>query len=305
MPEPQRGLEERLEDFDKRGWTLKPYKLWGPEKPCPPRLVVNVYKGCAFAHTYCYISGCARAQKGFREHLTKRIAAAKKAGLEKTLVILSSSTDPFQPIEQKQRDSLFALDALLTAGFPVLVMTRNPQMLREKEYEKVTGNPNLYVDVSVPSLQENNPQSIFYSAITPPLDETFAAMRGLAASGKYVRVKIEPVVPTTGEIEGQTPEEIGEIVRRSKEAGVQQVISKTMRMNDDVPARLRQALWSYYQANGEEEHYGRTTNLVLRPGLQEALLRPVFEACREYGMPFCACVDADVFQRAASCRLRG
>lgn len=300
------SLAQKLKKIDKRGWTLKPYKLWGEDKPCPPRLVVNVYKGCEFAHKYCYISDCVRPQEGFREHLQDRIEEAKSIGLEDVLVIVSSSTEPFQPIEREKRDSLFALDSLLSNGFSVLVMTRNPQMLLEKEYQKVIENPKLYVDVSIPSTHENDPDSVFYSAIAPPLDETFRSIRALSDKGKYVRVKVEPVVPATLALQGQTEEEIREIVRRSKDSGAKRIISKTMRLNEHVPRFMYDALIEFYQANGEEESYGNTTNLVLKSELRRQLLQPVYEACREYAMPFCACVDADVFsERTVSCRFEG
>ena len=97
------SLAQKLKKIDRSGWTLKPYKLWGKDKPCPPRLVVNVYKGCEFAHKYCYISGCVRPREGFREHLQNRIKEAKRIGLGDILVIVSSSTDPFQPIEREKR----------------------------------------------------------------------------------------------------------------------------------------------------------------------------------------------------------
>ena len=96
-------------------------------------------------------------------------------------------------------------------------MTRNPQMLLEEEYQKVTKNPRLCVDVSLPSIHENDSDSVFYSAIAPPLDEIFGAIRKLSDLEKYVRVKVEPVVQTVNGIQGQTGEEIREIVKRSKE----------------------------------------------------------------------------------------
>ncbi|MFA6888038.1 MAG: radical SAM protein [Candidatus Woesearchaeota archaeon] len=297
------GLATRLKRMGRRGWTLKPYNMWGKDKPCPPRLVVNVYQGCEFAHKYCYIADCVKPQEGFREHLQDRIREAKRLGLEDVFVIVSSSTDPFQPIEREKRDSLFALDSLLSNGFPVLVMTRNPQILLEKEYRKVIENPRLYVDVSVPSTHENDPDSVFYSAIAPSLDGIFGAIRELSDTGIYVRVKVEPIVPTTNMIHGQTEEEIKEVIRRSKDAGVKTIISKTMRLNEHVPRGLYDALIVYYQSNGERESYGNTTNLVLRSELRRQLLQPVYEASREYAIPFCACVDADVFsERTVSCR---
>ncbi len=293
---------ENIRKLDNRGWTLKSYRMWGSDKPCPPRLVVNPYKGCDFGHQYCYIGSCARPQEGFREHLQHKIEEAKKLELEQLLVIVSPSTDPFQPIERQQRDSLFALERLLENGFNVLVMSRNPQMLLEKEYSNVTRNPKLYIDVSIPSLQENNSSSVFYCAISQPINETFDAIKNLSMMGKYVRVKVEPVIPTINGIQGQTEKELSEIIRLSKETGVKKIISKTLRLNDDVPQYVRERLTDYYRANGHSE----ITTMALSEELRRKLLFPVFEACKKYEIPFCACVDSDVFyESTCGCSLNG
>jgi len=287
-----------LEKFGKRGWTLKPYTMWGSDKPCPPRLVVNPYKGCAFQHEYCYIAPPAARQAGFREHLQERIKKAKGLGLNSLVVMVSSSTELFQPIEKTYRDSHFALQELLTNDFPVLVMTRNPQTLLEEDYLEITDHPKLHVDVSIPSLAENNKDSLYYSPIAAPLEETYDTLRQLSEKGKYVRVKIEPVVPTTKGIEGQSSEELMEIVRKSSEAGVKMIIAKTMRLNHSVPKLMYDKLIDFYQENGVNE--GAT--LALSLDMRMKLLQPVLDACEEYNIPFCPCVDSDSLG-GESCRV--
>ena len=77
-----------------------------------------------------------------------------------------------------------------------------------------------------------------------------------------------------------------------------------MRLNEYVPRFMYDALIKYYKLNGEKESYGNTTNLVLRPKLRRQLLQPVYTACKYYDVPYCACVDVDVFsEKTVSCRL--
>ena len=294
----EESIRVRLEKFGKRGWTLKPYNMWGSDKPCPPRLVVNPYYKCAFRCEYCYIGSPARPQKGFREHLLSRIKDAKMLGLDKLVVMVSSSTDPFQPIERMYKESHFALEQLLLNGFPVLIMTRNPQMLLEEDYSEITNNPRLSVDVSIPSLKQNEQGSIYYSPVAAPLDETFDVMMELSNIGKYVRTKIEPVIPSINGALGQSREELYEIVRLSKEHGVKGVIAKTMRLNEDVRQGVRERLIDYYQGHGVNE--GSTLALSLE--LKRLLIQPVLDACEKYGIPFCPCVDSDSII-GVSCRL--
>jgi len=294
----QENIQTRLKKFGKKGWTLKPYNMWGSDKPCPPRLVVNPYKGCIFQHQYCYIAPLAQKQEGFRDHLQDRIKKAKEVELSNLVVMVSSSTDPFQPIEKRFKDSQFALEQLLENGFPVLVMTRSPQTLLEGGYLDITNHPKLSVDVSIPSLEENNPDSLYYSPIAAPLDDTYDAMRQLSEIGKCVRVKIEPVIPSINGIQEQTEEELDEIIRRSSDVGVKGIISKTMRLNRSVPDQMYEKLIDYYQENGVDE--GST--LALSTDLRRELIQPVLDACEKYNVPFCPCVDSDSIEEE-SCRL--
>jgi DNA repair photolyase len=129
--------------------------------------------------------------------LDARIAKAISLGAGGITVVVSSATDPFQPIDRNCHDSRYVLDRLLSNGFTVLVMTRVPQTLLEPAYDRVVVHPRLFIDVSIPSLNENRTESIFYSPHAPSLRETLDAMTKLAQMNKHIRVKIEPVVPTT------------------------------------------------------------------------------------------------------------
>ena len=83
-------------------------------------------------------------------------------------------------------------------------------------------------------------------------------------------------------------------------------VPKGMPKQDMLKKHLRYPIVDIPDPHGEEESYGNTTNLVLSPELRRQLLQPVYEACRDYEMPFCACVDADVFsERTVSCRFEG
>jgi DNA repair photolyase len=209
------------------------------------------------------------------------IERAQKLSLDGTITMVSSSTDPFQPIEKTVRDSHFAIKQLLANNFPVLIMTRNPGMLLEQEYVELTKNPKLFVDVSIASLHENS--------LAPPINERLTAIKSLSAMGKLVRVKVDPIVPIVDGVKYQTEKELNEIVRLSKEAGSQMIIAKTMRLNDDVPEGIRHVLADYYQKSGSRSGI----NLVLSVEARKRLITPVINACTEYGIPFCPCVDLD------------
>jgi DNA repair photolyase len=288
-------IAEKIVDFEKKSWAIKPYAAfrWGQDMPCPIRLVVNPYKGCSYKHKYCYAwYKCQQPsiKEGFRKSLLKDIKKAKAMGLDEFLVMVSSSTDPFQPIEKGFKETLFTLTELLNNGFKVLIMTRNPAILLEKDYLSLAKNPNLFIDVSLPSLQENNPNSFFYGC-TPKIELTLEAIKKLSELGKEVRIKIEPIVPTVGSIKGQTKEELDELVRLLKQSGVKLVIAKTMRLNADVPPEVYNELIAYYKKNGVKQGI----NLVLSKEVRKKLLAPLLDSCKKYCLPFCSCVETEIF----------
>ena len=300
-------LPERLAAFNRKSYALKPYNadtygFAGEGRACPYRLAVSPYVGCNVQCRPCPVwseRGAARPKENFRTALVHDIERAKGLGLGGFLTMLSPSTEPFDPLlERQHRHSGFALEQLLGNGFPVLVMTRYPAVLRDPAYAASLDDPRLFIDVSIPSLHQNDPGSFFFSRRLPPLEEDFAAMRGLADRGKHVRVKVEPVVPTVGAIRGQTAEELDEIVHRSQGAGARGIISKTMRLNSDVPRRVYHELIDYYEAHGSLVGINR----ILLPGERRRLLLPVLEACKRYGIPFSGCVDADTFEGDESLR---
>jgi hypothetical protein len=78
------------------------------------------------------------------------------------------------------------------------------------------------------------------------------------------------------------------------------VIAKTMRLNADVPEDAVCKLKGYYDSHGIPEHFGNVRNWALKGDVRRALLLPVYEACRDFDLPFSACVDADVFAEPTS-----
>lgn len=284
----------KVKQYEKRSWAMKVYAAfrWGKDLPCSLRFVVIPYMGCHYKCKYCYSwfkHGAVKQKENFRKALLHDIKRAKRFGLENLVVMVSSSTDCLQPIEEEKGDTLFALKELLDNGFSILMMTRNPKMLLKKEYLEVIKNPRLSIDVTIASLHENDPNSIFYGLV-PTLSETLEAIKELVDRGKKIRIKVEPIVPSVGEVKGQTKEEFFELVRRFKEVGVSMIISKTMRLNEDVAPHIYSKFIDYYKINGNIQGITMTLSKKLR----EKLLMPLYEACNHYKMPLSTCVETDL-----------
>ncbi len=77
--------------------------------------------------------------------------------------------------------------------------------------------------------------------------EKIKAIKKLTKLGKDVRVKVDPIIPSINGIKGQTKEELWQLVKLLKEAEVKMIISKTMRLNKDLPPLIYKKLINYYK----------------------------------------------------------
>ena len=285
-------------DFDKKSRVIKSFAVesWGGEIPCPLRLVVNPYVSCSHRCAYCYVwSGRPQASKkfNFRESLKKDIERAKKFGATSQVIELSASTDPFQEIELVEKESLFAIRELLSGGFKVLIITKNPKLLLDPEYSDLLSNDQISIDVSIASLREGTQDGSIFNYNGPSGENKLETVAEIIKKGKEVRVRIDPVVPVVKGGHGQTSEELTSLVKLLSEIGVHLIISKTMRLSKDMPEYIIKLFLDYYKENGSliGNHY------ALSPRVRKEMLLPIYQACEQYGVKFCPCFDFDVFDK--------
>ncbi|MFH0906344.1 MAG: radical SAM protein [archaeon] len=286
---------ESINKYEKKCWAMKSYAAyrWGEDLPCPYRFVINIYKSCSFRCRYCYVWNNKEPsiKENLLEALEKDIKRANNLNL-KLPVFISSSTDPFQNLEEKYKNTKQVIEKLLENNFPIVIMTKNPKMLLKKSYIKLTKNNLLHIDVTIASITEDNPSSIFWNNGLS-IKEKLNAIEKLIKLGKDVRVKIDPIIPSVNGIKGQTKEDLWGLVKLLKEIGVKKIISKTLKINKDVPPFLYTKLIDYYKENGEY----KGINYCLSKEIRRKLLQPLYEACINYGIEFCPCVELDVFSK--------
>ena len=161
---------------------------------------LNPYTGCGHGCLYCYaqfmirFSGHAGERWGSFVDL-KRAAAGlllrevrkKKAGP----VLLSSVTDPYQPLERKHRLTRQCLEVLAQAQWPLTILTRSPLVVRDLDV--LSRFDSLEVGLSIGTNRE--PVRKILEPFSPRIPDRIQALRELKAKGISTYAFVGPILP--------------------------------------------------------------------------------------------------------------
>jgi DNA repair photolyase len=167
---------------------------------------LNPYAGCAFACSYCYVRampvGLFRKQawgswvdvkQPAAEQLQKELQRAKKKG--PVTIFMSSSTDPYQPLEYKEKVTRSLLEAMVAEKPDFLfVQTRSPLVTRDIDLF-VQLKDRIRISITVETDLEEMRQLFTPSA--PPLQARLQALNQLVAADLPVQATISPVLPSS------------------------------------------------------------------------------------------------------------
>lgn len=167
---------------------------------------LNPYAGCRFACSYCYVRKMPVALfRGLewgswvdvkREAgllLRKELVREKRKG--PVTVFMSSATDPYQPIEHKERVTRSLLAAMADEPPDFLfVQTRSPLVVRDVDLF-VKLKDRIRISMTVETDLEDVRKAFAPSA--PPIAARLAALRKLADAGLPVQAAVAPVLPSS------------------------------------------------------------------------------------------------------------
>lgn len=181
---------------------------------------LNPYTGCAFACSYCYVRQMPVAL--FRGEtwgswvdvkteasavLERELLRARRKGGPIT-IFMSSSTDPYQPIEAQElvTRSLLEIMADVPPDF-LFLQTRSPLVTRDFDLLAKLGS-RVRLSMTVETDRDDMRRAFTPSA--PPLQGRLKALREAVAAGIPAQATIAPVLPSTG----QFPALLADIVDR-------------------------------------------------------------------------------------------
>jgi DNA repair photolyase len=181
----------------------------------------NLYKGCTHGCVYCYAPSLVHDERSWGSFVDAKVNAPARIRRElkvirKAPVFLSSASDPYQPLEARYRITRRCLEELHASGFPVVILTRSPLVLRDLQLLRKMKWVRAGCSISTASNR-------FYEPGVPPLERRLQTLRALKRAGIMTWVSLAPILP------GISTVEIKKLVSMLKEIGVDTVTPGLLR----------------------------------------------------------------------------
>lgn len=217
--------------------VIKPFDPWkSPLCTCPMKWVLNVYTGCGHGCIYCYASSYIPNYFNPRPKtdLTERIRRDLKKIPRGALIELSTSSDPYTPIESKLMLTRRALGIILSNGMRVLITTKSSIVVRDLEIlARYRGR--IAVAITITTIRDDIAKKIEPKAPLP--SERLKALEILSRSGTPVIVRIDPLIPGIND----DYNDLRKLVEKIAMLNAKQVTSSTYKAKPDNLARMKKA----------------------------------------------------------------
>ncbi|MDB5320435.1 MAG: hypothetical protein JWN40_2066 [Phycisphaerales bacterium] len=196
---------------------------------------LNPYRGCEHGCIYCFA-------RPYHEYLgfscgldfeTKLMAKPDAAKLLRQElasprwraepIVMSATTDIYQPIEHKMRIARQCLEVMADCGQPVTTMTKSALVLRDTDlWSRLAGMNAGRVTITLVTLDAELAQKLEPRASSPA--GRLRAIRELTAAGVPVTVNVAPIIP------GLTDVEMPQILQAVAEAGARRAAWALLRL---------------------------------------------------------------------------
>jgi DNA repair photolyase len=264
---------------------------------------VNPYEGCSFNCIYCYIRGSKYGENMARalsvkvnapELLEKQLKRRAKEG-EYGIIALSSSTEPYMPIEEKLKLTRKLLEIILKYKFPVHVLTKSKLILRDldllKEIDKTAILPNdlkpklkrgVIISFSISTLDDKLAKTLEPGAPTPK--ERLETMQKCKEEGFLVGVDYIPVLPFLSDSE----EQLDEMIKTAKAQGADFVFVGVLTLFGNKPADCKTLYYKFLEKYYPElvPKYKSLFKIFFQPSkeYQNELEERIKRLCEKYGV---------------------
>lgn len=290
------------------------------------RFCLNVYVGCQHACGYCYVNGYSKDSVSFSPHvkqdferkLIKDINDIKILNLPVTPIHLSNSTDICQEkLESSQRHTLFSLKQIHENRHlfsSVVLLTKNPSILCQKEYLNILKNGSMApLTVQISCAFWRDEVRKFYEPDTPDVQNRLSSFKILCENGINTDLRIDPLFPSSDILpairrhkplknynlpEPQTNKDLTNLVQFVKSVGGNAILSKPLKIPISDNAK-KTKMWFeelYKDANPQRKSKVQGGSYRLPDQYQQSMMLRVKKICNENGITFKYCKQ-DVLTR--------
>lgn len=264
---------------------------------------INPYSGCTFGCVYCYIKGSkygnnkengvyikANAAEILEKQL-KRRALKKEYGF----IAVSTSTEPYQYIEEKTELTRKLLKIISNYRFPVHILSKSSLVLRDLDIlERIDKNAILPEDLkaklqkgviinfSISTLNEKLAKALEPGAPSP-LDR-LKTMKECKQRGFFTGISYIPVLPYLSDSE----QDLQEMIRTAKSYGADFVFVGALTLFGNKPSDSRFKYYKFLDINYPELliKYRKLYRIFTQPPLkyQQNLEMKAREICNKYNI---------------------
>jgi len=264
---------------------------------------VNPYSGCSFNCIYCYIRGSKYGENLARtlsvkvnapELLEKQLKRRAKKG-EYGIILLSSSTEAYLPIEEKLKLTRRLLEIILKYKFPVHVLTKSKLILRDldllKEIDKIAILPDdlkpklkrgVIISFSISTLDDKLAKILEPGAPTPK--ERLETMKKCKEEGFLAGVDYIPVLPFLSDAE----EQLDGMIKTAKEYEADFVLVGALTLFGNNPADCKMLYYKFLEKYYPElvPKYKSLFRIFFQPSkeYQKELEKRTKRLCEKYGI---------------------
>ncbi|MEF8879669.1 MAG: radical SAM protein [Candidatus Thermoplasmatota archaeon] len=181
---------------------------------------LNPYTGCEHSCIYCYVPNVTHVYRnrwGNFVKIKKNIPVVLSKELRKKTrgrVGVSTVTDPYQPIEKKQRITRYCLEQLLMHDFPVCIQTKSKLVNRDKDLIAKFNDAELMI--SIGTLYDDERQIL--EPFSSTIQERIQILKHFSDTTITTSIFFGPIYPTI------KPSEISKIVNRFKKYDVSKIM---------------------------------------------------------------------------------
>ncbi|MCC6034845.1 MAG: radical SAM protein [Desulfurococcaceae archaeon] len=265
---------------------------------CPRKYSLHPYTGCSHFCLYCYATSyIGRKPSTPKVKFLERVKGDLEFIEKDAIIEMSSSSDPYPPIEEKLKLTRKTLELLLMRDVRVLITTKSHIVTRDIDLLRKIPSA---IMITITTLDDSLAKLIEPEA--PPPSLRLKAIRELNVSNIPVGVRVDPIIPSVND----DPYLIAELIEVVKEAGARHIVTATYKAKWDSLSRLSQAipeiagkLRELYVHSGVKIH----GYMYLTRNKREELLLPVVKTAIKLGLTVATCregLNSQYFQ-APSC----